>query len=76
MEEVQEGKEEKNNSLIFKALQDSSDEDDLQDSSEDNDEIASYIINLMEYLKRKNLSKHKEFKRGSSKQVKEIICFF
>ena len=29
----------------------------------------------MEYLKKKNLSKHKECKRSSSKKAKEIICF-
>ena len=29
----------------------------------------------MEYLKRKNLSKHKEFKRGGSKKAKDVICF-
>ena len=29
----------------------------------------------MEYLKRKNLSKHKEFKRGGSKKAKKVICF-
>ena len=56
-------------------MQDSSDEDDLEDSSENDDEITSLIGSFMKYLKRKNLSKYKEFKRGGSKKVKEVICF-
>ena len=74
-EEEQQGKEEKKKSLTFKVSQDSSEEDDLEDSSEYYNEITSFTRRFMEYLKRKNLSKHKEFKRGGFKKVKEVICF-
>ena len=41
--EQQERKEVKKNSLAFKTLQDSSDEDVLEDSSENDNEIKSFI---------------------------------
>ena len=55
------------------ASQDSSDEDDLEYLNEDDYEIASFIRSFME--KKKNLSKHKESKRGGSKKAKKIILF-
>lgn len=82
-EEEQEDKEKKK-SLAFKASQDSSDESELEDpsdeseledSSEDDEEIVSFTKYFMEYLKKKNLSKHKESKRGGFKKAKEVMCF-
>ena len=74
MEEEQEDKENKK-CLAFKASQDLSDESELEDSSEDDEEIASFTKYFMEYLRKKNLSKHKESKRGGLKKANEAIYF-
>ena len=58
-EEEKMEKDEKKKGIALKAIQDDSEEESLEDSSDDNDEIAMIIRGFKKFLRKKNFFKAK-----------------
>ena len=77
--EEQVEKEEKKKTIALKALKEVSEEENNEGSSDDDIEIAMLTRNFNRFLKRKHLSRTREFnkkyKGDSKKKSKEVTCY-
>ena len=77
--EEQEEKEEKKKSIALKASQNDSEEENLEDSSDEDSEIAMLTRNFKKFLRKQHTSRTRDFnnkyKRDGKKKTKEITCY-
>ena len=59
----------------MKAIQRDSDEESPNTSSEKDDEFAMLTREFKKYLRKKNFSRQRDFKKNDGKKSKEVICF-
>ena len=77
--EEKEEKEEKKKSIILKASQNDSEEENLEDSSDKDSEIAMITRNFKKCLRKQYTSRIRDFNKmyegDSKKKTKEVTCY-
>ena len=74
-EEEKEEKEERKKRISLKATQEESKEKSLNSSSEEDDELAMLTRGFKKYLRKKNFSRQRDFKKNEVKKSKGVICY-